>query len=217
MLKGMFHIREPVNALTHLSMLVLGIVGLILLIVRTYPDPSRLVSAVIFGTSIIVLYGASTVYHWARTSPRGELILRRIDHMAIFVLIAGTYTPVLAISLDGAWKWGMLLTVWLLAAIGVGIKASPIRLARWLSTSFYVLLGWFAVIPLRQLLLVVPVQGLVLLIAGGAAYTMGGVVYARRWFDSPRSLLGFHGIFHIFVMVGTLLHFLMIYMYVIPS
>ncbi len=217
MLREMLQIREPVNALTHLSMFLLGIVGLVLLIARTLSDPSRLTAAVVFGASIIVLYGASTVYHWARTSPRGELLLRRIDHMAIYVLIAGTYTPVLAISLDGAWKWGMLTAVWLLAAAGIGVKASPIRLARWLSTAFYLVLGWFAVIPLRQLVQAVPIQAVFLLIAGGAAYTLGGIIYAKRWFDGPRSRLGYHGVFHIFVMVGTLLHFLMVYVYVLPN
>lgn len=208
--------KEPVNTWTHFIPFLAGIVGLIFLILESKHNPSKLVTMTIFGASVILLYGASSILHWIRTTPEKELILRKIDHMAIFILIAGTYTPVLYYGLAGAWKWVMLITVWLLSFIGIAIKIWFIHLSRTMSTVFYLALGWIAIIPFAKLVETLPVEAIILMISGGVAYTIGGIIYATKIWDFIPNKFGFHEIFHIFVALGTLLHFLMIFIYIMP-
>jgi hemolysin III len=208
--------KEPVNTWTHFIPFLAGIVGLVFLILESKHNPSKLVTMTIFGASIILLYGASSILHWIRTTPEKELILIKIDHMAIFILIAGTYTPVLYYGLMGAWKWVMLIAVWLLSFIGIAIKIWFINLSRTISTAFYLALGWIAIIPFAKLVETLPVEAIILMISGGVAYTIGGIIYATKILDFIPNKFGFHEIFHIFVVLGTLLHFLMIFIYIMP-
>ncbi|WP_255298513.1 PAQR family membrane homeostasis protein TrhA [Brevibacillus dissolubilis] len=208
--------KEPVNTWTHFVPFLAGIVGLVFLILESYQNPSKLITMTIFGASVIILYGASTIYHWIRTTPEKELVLRKIDHMAIFLLIAGTYTPVLYYGLEGAWRWTMLIAVWVLSFIGIAMKIWFMNLPRSVSTVFYVALGWIAVVPFAKLVQSLPVEAIVLMIAGGVAYTIGGIIYGTKKLNFIPNKFGFHEIFHIFVATGTLLHFLMIFIYVMP-
>jgi hemolysin III len=208
--------KEPVNTWTHFIPFLASIVGLVFLIVESKHNPSKLVTMTIFGVSIILLYGASSIYHWIRTTPEKELILRKIDHMAIYILIAGTYTPVLYYGLEGAWKWTMLIVVWLLALIGIAMKIWFMNLPRSISTVFYLALGWMAIVPLAQLVQNLPIKAIILMILGGVAYTIGGIIYATKKLNFFPNKFGFHEIFHIFVALGTLAHFFMIFIYVIP-
>lgn len=208
-------IKEPVNALTHLAMFGGGLWGLGLLLKKGRGSPGGLLVGLIFGLSIITLYAASTLYHWIQTTPRRELILRKFDHISIYFLIAGTYTPVLYYGLEGLWKRIMLATVWFLSATGALLKVWLVNLPRFLTAGFYLALGWLALIPLGRLFQSLARPAFVLLLAGGAAYTCGALIYATKIFNFRPNRFGFHEVFHIFVGVGTILHFLMVYLFLI--
>ncbi|NLJ72553.1 MAG: hemolysin III family protein [Syntrophomonadaceae bacterium] len=208
--------KEPINTWTHFIPFIAGIVGLVFLIIESLGNLALLVTMSIFGVSIILLYGASTVYHWVKTTPKKELLLRTLDHIAIYLLIAGTYTPILYFALDGAWKITMLVAVWLLALIGIIMKMFFINLPRSVSTSFYIALGWLAIIPFGKLIKTLPITAIILLILGGIVYTIGGIIYATKKLNFFPKTIGFHGVFHIFISLGTLIHFFMIYIFIIP-
>ncbi|WP_199620349.1 PAQR family membrane homeostasis protein TrhA [Paenibacillus alkalitolerans] len=209
--------KEPANTITHLIPFVAGIAGLVFLILETLHDAARLTTGIIFGASVILLYGASTAYHWIRTTPGKVRMLRKLDHIAIFLLIAGTYTPVLYFGLEGWWRWSMLISVYVLSLIGILMKVWFIQIPRSISTAFYIALGWIALIPLAQIVNVFPIEAFVLMILGGVAYTVGGIIYATKIFNFVPNKFGFHEVFHIFVSVGTLLHFVMIAFYILPE
>jgi len=209
--------KEPAATWTHFVMFLGGIAGLVLLVLKARQSPSALVTALIFGTSIVTLYGASSIYHWVRSTPRTELTLRKIDHISIYYLIAGTYTPVLYFGLTGAWRWVMLSIVWALAVTGAILKLWFVKAPRVLTTTFYLALGWFALVPFAKLLQSLVTPAVILMIAGGVAYTIGGIIYATKKFDIWPGKFGFHEVFHVFVGLGTVLHFIMIYQFVLPS
>ncbi|NLL43021.1 MAG: hemolysin III family protein, partial [Firmicutes bacterium] len=164
---------------------------------------------------IVLLYGASTLYHWVETTPRKELILRKLDHISIYMLIAGTYTPVLYYGLNDPWRWIMLAVIWGLCTLGAVLKVWLVGMARGLTAAFYLALGWMAVIPFKQLIDSLPRSALILMVSGGAAYTLGAIIYATKIFNFIPEKFGFHEVFHIFVGIGTVLHFLMIFLFVL--
>ncbi|HEX3015153.1 MAG TPA: hemolysin III family protein [Desulfobacteria bacterium] len=208
--------KEPVNTWTHFVTFLAGLVGLISLIILSHNNTSKLITMTVYGVSVIILYGASTVYHWVKTTPQKERVLRKIDHISIFLLIAGTYTPVFYYGLDGVWKWTMLSAIWALSVIGIVIKVFFIGVHRSVSTVFYISLGWMAVIPLFKLVHSFPIGAIVLMFLGGVAYTVGGVIYATKKLNFLPNKFGFHEIFHLFVSLGSVLHFIMIVRFVLP-
>lgn len=208
--------KEPVNTWTHFVTFIAAIVGLVFLVVMTRENVTKLITMTVYGVSVILLYGASSLYHWVRTTPRKEYMLKRVDHIMIYVLIAGSYTPVFYYGLDGAWRWTMLSAVWALALIGMLLKVWFIHAPRYVSTAFYVTLGWIAVVPFVQLVDNLPLGAIVLMIAGGVAYTIGAVIYATKCFDFFPNRFGFHEIFHLFVMAGSVLHFIMMVVFILP-
>lgn len=213
-LRTKIKIKEPVNALTHFAMFLAGLVGLVLLVYKSWGTVGGTTVALIFGLSIITLYGASTLYHWVKTTPKRELILRKFDHISIYLLIAGSYTPVLYHGLQGTWRWATLLTIWVLSVLGAVLKVWLVGLPRVITAGFYLLLGWLAVIPFTQLIQTLAKPALILLVAGGVAYTVGAIIYATKIFDFFPERFGFHEIFHIFIGLGTVLHFIMVYGFV---
>lgn len=208
--------KEPVNTWTHFITFLAAIVGLVFLIILSWEKTSTLVVMTIFGVSVILLYGASSLYHWIKTTPEKELLLKKIDHIGIYLLIAGSYTPVFFYGLEGVWKWTMLGAVWTLAVIGMVLKIWFIHAPRYVSTSFYVTLGWIALIPFVQLVHSLPTGALVLMVAGGVAYTVGAIIYATKWCNFIPNRFGFHEVFHLFVMAGTGFHFAMMIAYILP-
>ena len=211
-----FKIREPMNTLTHFIPFLAGWVGLVFLILLSRNNLSKLITMSIFGLSVIALYGASSLYHAVRTTPRKELTLRKIDHMAIYILISGSYTPVFYYGLNGAWRWAMLISVWVIAIIGIVLKIWFMNAPRYVSTAFYVSLGWIALVPIVQLAHNLPLGAILLMVSGGVMYTFGAIIYAAKIFRIPRIHLGFHEIFHLFVAAGTVIHFIMILIYFVP-
>lgn len=208
--------KDPVSTWTHFVPFLAAIAGLVALILLSAGNASKVVTMTVFGASAILLYGASSLYHWVRTTPRRELILRKLDHMAIYLLIAGSYTPVFFYGLTGAWRWAMLLTVWGLAAVGMVLKVWLIHVKRFISTAFYAALGWIALVPFVQLVRNLPTGAIALMLAGGLSYTAGAVIYATKWLNFVPNKFGFHEVFHLFIVAGTVMHFVMMVLYIVP-
>jgi hemolysin III len=206
-------LREPVNGLTHLAGAVLSAVGFVVLLITAVENRSvrQFVAFSIFGFSLVAMYCASAFYHSLRLSERGVARLRRIDHMMIYILIAGTYTPVCLVLLRGRLGLGLLIAVWSLAAMGTLQTIAWMHAPQWLSTVLYIGMGWIAVLVIRPLLAAVPVGFFYWILAGGIIYTLGAVVHATHW---PRvragavpRLFGSHEIWHLCVMAGSFAHY----------
>lgn len=200
--------KDPVSGLTHLLGAILAIPCTVMLIIEAsiHATPWHIVSFSIFGASLILLYTASSIYHLLPISEKATVVLRRIDHMMIFVLIAGTYTPICLVPLRGVWGYSLLIAVWVIATAGILLKAFWINAPRWLSTGIYVLMGWIVVFAFYPLCKSISTSAIILLTAGGVAYTLGAVIYAVKWPRFNLKGFGFHEIFHLFVMGGSALH-----------
>src|SRR2546425_2570578 len=191
-----WHAKDPASCYSHFLGVVLSITGLVTLLVESRGDPWRVVGFSIYGASLILLYSASTIYHWQALPPRGEDILKRLDHVAIFVLIAGTYTPVCLVTLRGGWGWSVLGLVWGLALLGLLLKLFFQHLPRWSSTALYVGMGWMAVVAVVPLVRSLPVSGMIWLGTGGGVFTPGAGIYAGRWAKPPPRGFGVPRGFH---------------------
>ncbi len=209
---------ELVNGLTHLLGVFLAIPAVYLLIQQAPVGRSLAFygSLYIFGVSLFLLYLASTTYHLLNISEQCTLNLRRIDHMMIFILIAGSYTPICIIALPGWWGWGLLIAVWSLTIAGICLKIWYFNAPRWLSTLLYILMGWMVMIALYPLYLRVSFSGVFWLALGGLSYTVGAVIYALKKPKFNIKYFGFHEIFHIFVLLGSFCHYWMVYRYLLP-
>ncbi|KGO33676.1 MAG: PAQR family membrane homeostasis protein TrhA [Desulfoprunum sp.] len=203
--------EEIANSITHGLGTVLSIGGLALLIAfaSRYGNAWHIVSCSIFGTALILLYAASTLYHVVQR-PAAKSVLRILDHAAILVLIAGTYTPFTLVSLRGPWGWTLFGVIWGLAVMGIIIEITRLRRFRAGLIALYVIMGWAVIAAIKPMLDSVSSGGLQLLLAGGLAYT-GGVVF-YLWKRLPYN----HAIWHLFVLTGSIFHFLAILLYVIP-
>jgi hemolysin III len=211
------YIKEPINSLTHLSGAILSIVGLVFMLYKSIINhsPFQIVSAIIFGVSLILLYSASTVYHWVFSSEKLYTILRKIDHSMIYILIAGTYTPICLNTIRGPIGYTLLAIIWGLALVGIVMKFFWLNAPRWLYTLFYLILGWMAIFFIVPIYKSIALPGFILLLAGGIFYTVGATVYATKLPFLKTKHLGFHEIFHIFIILGSVSHFLMINGYVL--
>jgi hemolysin III len=209
-------LRDPVSGLTHCIGALLAFVGLIVLVIKASSPlkPWHLTTYCIFGIGMILLYTASTLYHWLPLSHDGTSRLRKLDHMMIFVLIAATYTPFCLIPLRGAWGWSIFGTVWAVALIGIVFKMFWISAPRWLSALMYVFMGWIMIVGIVPLVRSLQPGALFWLFTGGVLYSSGALIYAMKRPNPIPRILGFHEIFHIFVMLGSLAHFWTIYHYV---
>jgi hemolysin III len=212
------YIREPINGLTHLAGALLSFAGLLALVIKaslTTGSALAITAVAIFGISMILLYSASATYHMVISKDRVIAFLRKIDHSMIFVLIAGTYTPFCLISLNGLTGWAMFAIITIAAASGIIFKMIWFKSPRWLSTSIYILMGWMVIFVVPPLSSVLSPAGIFWLVTGGIMYTIGGVIYALKPDILRTKHLGFHEIFHIFIMLGSLAHFLSVYFYVL--
>lgn len=202
--------EEKLNVITHGIGLILSIIGLVLLVVHASEIGTiiHLLSFVIFGVSLILLYGASTAYHYFQ-QPDIRRKLNILDHAAIYVLIAGTYTPFALITLQGILGWIIFGIIWGLALIGVSLKLFYTGRFDKISTVAYVAMGWIVIFVIKDLIANLPINGLFWLLAGGIFYTVGAILY------SISALKFNHAIFHVFVLLGSFSHFMSIYCYVI--
>jgi len=163
---------------------------------------------------MILLYTTSTLYHWLKISDVVTLKLRKVDHIMIFIYIAATYTPICVVALRASFGWLLLAAVWSVALVGITIKIFWMNAPRWLSTFIYILMGWLAVIVIFPLINALQIGALMWLLAGGLFYTIGAVIYGLKKPDPYPGILGFHEIFHLFVLAGSFSHFWMIYKYI---
>jgi hemolysin III len=211
------HFREPVNGLTHLFGALLAVFGLAILLIVSTGDLLKQSSLFIYGISLVALLSASAAYHLVKASPQTIQWLRKLDHSAIFLLIAGTYTPVCLNLFSGFWQWGMLAIIWSIALLGTLSKMLWINAPRGLSAAIYLVMGWLGVIGGKELVAALPPGALALLAAGGLAFTLGAIVYITKIFDFAPGVFGFHEVWHIFVLVGCACHYLLMLFYVAPA
>jgi hemolysin III len=211
--------KELVSSFTHLAGAILSVIGFIALLFKSFKT-GRLeteVSAIVFGLSMILLYSMSATYHMVDPSyVKSKRVLRKLDHIMIFVLIAGTYTPICLINLKDTLIGNVLLiVVWSIALIGLFIKLFWINSPRWIATSLYILMGWTVIFVIKPVLENLNNESIFWLILGGVFYTTGGLIYGLKKPNLTFKNFGFHELFHIFIMVGSLCHFIMIYFYII--
>jgi hemolysin III len=204
------------NGFTHFIGVILSIAATFLLILKSTDSQSLIgvISLSVFGISMILLFTASTLYHWLKISEEGIKKLRKADHIMIFIYIAATYTPICIIVLKGSIGWLLLIAVWLVAIFGVIIKLFWMNAPRWLSTLIYVLMGWLAVVVIYPLFSSLEIDALLWLFTGGLFYTVGAIIYALKKPDPFPGILGFHEIFHLFVLAGSFSHYWVMYKYI---
>lgn len=204
-------IKDPVSGFTHLFGAVLSIVGLVFLIIvpAIYSNEKAwdIVSFTIFGVGLILLYTFSSLYHLLNVGQTATRVLRKFDHIMIYVLIASTYTPICLGPLRGGWGWSIFGIVWGLAIIGIILTATWINAPRWLTTGIYLAMGWTVIVAVYPMITTFSRLGalfsLLWLLAGGIFYTIGAVIYGLKWPHLKNKYFGFHEIFHIFVLLGS--------------
>lgn len=210
--------KDPGSAITHFIGMIMAIFAGIPLIIKAAGEPRGiyLVSAIIYLVSMILLYAASTMYHTFDISEKINRVLKKFDHMMISVLIAGTYTPICLLVLEKPLGYFLLVLVWSFALIGIIIKAFWVNCPKWFSSVLYIGMGWTCVLAFTQLLDALSTAAFGWLLAGGVIYTIGGVIYALKLpiFNSKHKNFGSHEIFHLFVMGGSVCHFVVMYVFV---
>ena len=211
-------IREPGSAITHFIAMMMAVFATVPLLVKAGIQSGweNFLAMAIFMGSMILLYGASATYHSVDLTGRSLRIFRKLDHMMIFVLIAGSYTPVCLIVLGGKLGYTLLALVWGIAAVGMLVKACWITCPKWFSSVIYIAMGWVCVLVFGPLLKTLSTPAFLWLLAGGIIYTVGGVIYALKLpiFNAKHKFFGSHEVFHLFVMSGSICHFIFMYLYV---
>ena len=200
-------LREPVNGLTHLAGAIAAVFGQIALLMVASSGIEKLVSVIIYGVSLVVLFSASAAYHLVKAGPKTVEILRKIDHSAIYLLIAGTYTPICINAFTGFYRWGLPMIVWSMAFVGILVKVFFIKEPRWVSATVYLVMGWISVFAAGQMMALSPFT-LTWLIVGGVVYSLGAIVYATKIFDFAPGKFGYHEVWHLFVLGGAAAHFM---------
>ena len=201
--------RDPVSAISHFIGFIFSIIGTIVLIIEGSRAGGALyvVAFAAFGVAMICLYLASTLYHWLNLGEKGTLILRKLDHVMIYIMIAGTYTPICLIALPGLWGKWLLISIWTLAIGGILLTLFWFKAPRWLTTGIYILMGWLVIVALVPMSRVFSPAGFFWLFAGGIFYTIGGIIYGLKKSFINLPGFGFHEVFHIFVLLGSIFHY----------
>jgi hemolysin III len=210
-------LREPVNGLTHLVAAIAAFAGLIILAYLAKDDPPSLASLSIYGSTLVLMFSASALYHMITAGPRVTLFLRKLDHSAIYLLIAGTYTPICLHYFTGFWRFGFLAIIWSLGLIGIVVKLIVINAPRWLAAGVYLLMGWLSVTAIGEILATMPPGALAWLASGGVFFTVGAMVYILKKPDPLPGVFGFHEIWHIFVILGAASHFILMLVFITPA
>lgn len=210
------HLREPVSGLMHYCAALVAVVGLVILLLLARGDAARQRALLVYGASLVLMLMASASYHLIPGRPRRVELLRKIDHSAIYILIAGTYTPICG-QLTGFAQWGILGIVWGLALVGAITKIFTVRGPRWLTAGIYVAMGWLGVLAVQEVARTLPTAALVWLALGGIIFTLGAVVYVTKILDFVPGIFGFHESWHVLVVLGCLCHFIMMLVYVAPG
>ncbi len=208
--------REPVNGLTHLFAAIAALIGVLVLLVVARHNLLRQAALLIYGLSLVLMFSASATYHLADGSTALMQRLRKMDHSAIYLLIAGTYTPICLYFFSGFWQWGLLSIVWGMALAGVTIKIFILKAPRWINAGIYLVMGWLCIIAFKEMLTSMPQAAFIWLVTGGLFYSLGAVIYMLKKPDFYPGRFGFHELWHIFVILGALCHFILIAFFVAP-
>ncbi len=217
-------IKDPVSGFTHLVGAGLSIAGLVILIVSAAKKSNEvawdIVSCSIFGAGLILLYTFSSLYHLLNLKEKGTRVFRKFDHIMIYILIAASYTPICLGPLRGPWGWTIFGIVWGLAVLGTILTAVWLDAPRWLTTTIYILMGWTVIIAVYPMITIFSayekgMEGLLWLLLGGIFYTIGGLIYGLKWPPFKNKYIGFHEIFHIFVMLGSFCQYWFVLKYLI--
>jgi hemolysin III len=210
-------LREPVAGLSHLAGALLGAAGLVFLIhiALAQGGPRHVVSFAIFGGTMVATYLASATYHLLDLSPAGIRRLRRCDHAAIYLFIEGSYTPVCLLPLEGVLGTTMLVVIWSMAAVGIVMKLFWLEAPRWATVGPYLIMGWLAMLCIVPLWQAMPAAGMGWIFAEGAFYSLGAVIYALKRPDPLPAVFGFHEIWHLFVIAGSVCHFIAVAAYLV--
>jgi hemolysin III len=209
-------LREPVNGLMHLGAAIAAAFGLVVLLVIGRDSLAKQASLLVYGAALILMFSASAAYHLIRTKPPATQVLRKLDHSAIYLLIAGTYTPICIHYFTGFWRWGVLAIIWFMAIAGIAVKMFVIRAPRWASAAVYLVMGWLCLMGTRVMLATMPMSSLAWLLLGGILFSVGALVYVTKRPDFYPGVFGFHEVWHIFVILGCLCHFIVVAAYVAP-
>lgn len=202
--------QEKISYYSHLAGIVAALAGTVYLIYVARTSVAHVVVAIVYGFSVTLLFSASASYHALKQSENEISIWRKLDHSAIFFMIAGTYTPVCYVYLSGYWKWSVIIIQWALVITGLFLKFFYLKAPRYFSTIIYLLMGWIGIVAIKEFLTTMPPNAVFYLFAGGISFTVGAVFYAIKkpvfW-----SGFGFHEIFHLFVLLGGVFHYLLVY------
>lgn len=202
--------KEKISAYSHAAAIPVMIAGTIIMIILSGENIAYKIVAIIYGLSAVALFTASFLYHSNKRSENETSIWRKLDHSAIFILIAGTYTPICYIYLDGWMRLGILTAQWSLVFSGIIFKLFFINAPRFIGTMIYLAMGWIVVIPIKQLYNNMPADIMSFLIAGGLAYTFGAIIYALKKPNPLPEYMGFHELFHFFIVAGAMFHLVMV-------
>ncbi len=207
-------LKDPVSGALHFAGAIFAAIAIVLLVRAGWGDAWKIVSFSIYGASMLILFNFSTLYHWLPKEAGGpHQIFRKLDHLSIYLLIAGTYTPFCLVTLRGPWGWTIFGIIWGLAIAGILMQSVYINVARWLTTLVYLGMGWMIVVAIQPLMNNLEVNGLYLLLAGGLSYSVGGIIYGLK---KPNIFkhFGFHELWHVFVLLGAFFHFMAVLLYV---
>ena len=209
--------NEPLSALTHALGALLSVAGLIIMLVYAakHGEATHVIGFSVFGASLILLYGTSAVYHFLQRETRIKKLFQRLDHAMIFILIAGTYTPISLVMPYKAWGWSIFGVIWGLAIIGITLKLSGIKIREWVTVSIYILMGWLALIAIKPLMDWLSADALFWLFAGGILYTFGCLFFALDNILPRKPWFSMHDVFHLFVIGGSFCHFWLMFQYVL--
>lgn len=204
-------LRDPISAALHMAGAAIAVIGVIVLLSSGASGLAATLALMIYGGSLVLLFLSSGIYHALIESSRVIEALRKLDHSAIYILIAGSYTPFCVLAFSGFWRWGFLALIWTLALIGIVTKLFIIDAPRWVTAGIYVCMGWLSIFAVREMLAALPGASLGWLLAGGVIYTIGALIYITKRLDIRPGVFGFHEVWHVFVLLGAAAHFIAIY------
>ena len=206
--------RDTVSSWIHLFSAILAIFGLAALLLLGRGNTVKEITLLVYGLTLILMFSSSTLYHAINTDAATLLRLRKLDHSSIYLLIAGSYTPLCALFFTGFWRWDFLGIIWAFALAGIIIKMFVINAPRWVTAGIYLVMGWLSIFAIKEMIGTMPVGALLWLLMGGLFYTIGAVIYITKKLDFVPNVFGFHEVWHIFVSLGALCHFILILVYI---
>lgn len=210
-------IREPVNALTHTFAALTAVPATFYLVFTALRNGTNWIGMLIYGLSLIFMFSASGIYHLFDVKATLLVKLRKLDHSAIYLLIAGTYTPICLTYFEGFWQWGLLSIIWLMAVSGVIVKVFVIKAPRLVTAGIYLVMGWISILAIGEMLRTMPAGSLIWLVTGGILYSIGAVIYITKKLDFYPGVFGFHEVWHIFVILAAISHYVVMAFYVVRA